>query len=452
MRGAISLAAAAMVVVGLAVRADAQPARNPGPCAEITAACQSAGFVAGGIGTGNGLLADCVAPIMQGTAQPAQARRPLPQVDPQLVAQCKAINPRFGQASAQPASAGTAGAGAGACAADFQTHAQAAVEDYLVKSRAPGVAVAFFDNGNSCLLVRGSKGGRGAGPVTAQTIFAMGSVQKVFNSVLLASEIVQGQVSIEDPASKYLVAANGGRIKPGSAFARITLRNLATHTAALPDAEPNARERDGWSLYRDRPMPVSTMAYLNSWKPPYPPGTRYSYSNLGFVLLGYAATALANKPYTAALAEAVTGPIGMTRTARPICDAPNPLCASAYDAMGQPAKGTPVGLWTTAEDMLLFIEANLGFLQLPDLQARAIAMTHEELFRENNNHAGGMAWEIWHGGDALLLSKNGIESGFTTWLAIQPNRGRGVAVLSNGAGKPPPATLGEALLALAAGH
>jgi hypothetical protein len=99
----IAIAALAAVIVGSAVPSRAQPARNQGPCAQITAACQNAGFVAGGVGSGTGLQADCVAPIMQGTAPPPQARLPLPQVDPQLVAECKAVNPRFGQAGAPPA-------------------------------------------------------------------------------------------------------------------------------------------------------------------------------------------------------------------------------------------------------------------------------------------------------------------------------------------------------------
>jgi CubicO group peptidase (beta-lactamase class C family) len=328
--------------------------------------------------------------------------------------------------------------------------AKGMLKSYLEKSRSPGVAVAFVDNSTACVLVSGQKGGRSPGPVTPETIFAMGSVQKVFNSILLAYEIAQGKAAIDDPAAKYLVAANGRKVTPGSAFSSITLRDLATHTASLPKGQPNPPERDGWSLYRDRPMPPAVMAYLNSWEPPYRPGTRYGYSNLGFVLLGHAVTTLADKPYTALLSEAVTGPIGMTRTARAICDSPNPLCASGHNAGGQPAGGTPVGLWTTAEDMLLFIEANLGVLKVPELQARAINMTHQELFRENQNHAVGMAWEEWHSGDALLLSKNGIESGFTSWLAIQPNRHRGVAVLSNGAGSPSPANLGQDLLTLAA--
>jgi beta-lactamase class C len=336
------------------------------------------------------------------------------------------------------------------CRSAFVANAEAALESYRQQSGAPGVAVAFFDNGETCVLVGGVRGPKSPAPVTAQTIFSMGSVQKVFNATLLASQIAQGKAGIDDPAAKYLVAANGQRVAPGAAFARITLRNLATHTASLPDAQPNARERDGASLYRDQPLPAGTMAYLNSWSPTYPPGTRYSYSNLGFVLLAYAATTLANKPYTHFLAETVTGPLGMTRTARAICDTPNPLCAAGLNAEGKPARNWPVGLWTTAEDMLRFIEANLGALDLPNLQARAIAMTHNELFRENRNHAVGMAWEERRSGDALLLSKNGIEPGFTAWLAIEPNRRRGVAVLSNGAGKIEPARLGQELLTLAA--
>jgi hypothetical protein len=92
-----------MLVIGSADPLTAQPAREAGPCGQITAACQGAGFTPGGARAGTGLLADCVIPIMQGTEQPRQARNPLPRVDPQLVADCKANNPRFGHGSGPPA-------------------------------------------------------------------------------------------------------------------------------------------------------------------------------------------------------------------------------------------------------------------------------------------------------------------------------------------------------------
>ncbi|MGB9431500.1 MAG: hypothetical protein WBQ89_04600, partial [Candidatus Acidiferrum sp.] len=57
-------------------------------CDQIKAACKSAGFVQGG-GARNGLLLDCFQPIVQGTAQPRSASRPLPRINPQLVDACR---------------------------------------------------------------------------------------------------------------------------------------------------------------------------------------------------------------------------------------------------------------------------------------------------------------------------------------------------------------------------
>jgi hypothetical protein len=80
------------------------PAQQLGPCQQIMAACQQAGFVQGGAKTGAGLQVDCVRPVMQGgTFQRPKASKPLPQVDQQIVADCKARNPNFGQAKAQRA-------------------------------------------------------------------------------------------------------------------------------------------------------------------------------------------------------------------------------------------------------------------------------------------------------------------------------------------------------------
>src|SRR5262249_25997334 len=74
-------------------------------CREIVVACQQAGFIQGGARTGDGIQVDCVRPILLGTAQPRRATRPLPQIDPQIVAACKARNPDFRQRNAAPAQA-----------------------------------------------------------------------------------------------------------------------------------------------------------------------------------------------------------------------------------------------------------------------------------------------------------------------------------------------------------
>jgi Domain of unknown function (DUF4185) len=67
-----------------------------GACGQIRSACQAAGFVPGGAPAGRGLKDDCMDPILGGGSQPQNATKPLPQVDPQWVAECRAqrINPR----------------------------------------------------------------------------------------------------------------------------------------------------------------------------------------------------------------------------------------------------------------------------------------------------------------------------------------------------------------------
>ena len=66
-------------------------------CQQIRQACQEAGFTQGAASSGTGLMVDCIAPIMQGRPQPRKASKPLPSVDTQTVAACKAENPSFGQ-------------------------------------------------------------------------------------------------------------------------------------------------------------------------------------------------------------------------------------------------------------------------------------------------------------------------------------------------------------------
>jgi len=99
------IAAICQIMLALGGATAAHAAQATGPCRQIVAACLEAGFTQGGARTGDGIQVDCVRPIMLGTAQPPRATRPLPQIDPQIVAACKARNPDFGQRNAPPAGA-----------------------------------------------------------------------------------------------------------------------------------------------------------------------------------------------------------------------------------------------------------------------------------------------------------------------------------------------------------
>jgi hypothetical protein len=87
----------ASITCGSVQAAPRQPA-----CIEIMASCEQAGFVRGDAKAGDRLFMDCVIPILRATPERSRASKPLPQVDPKLVADCKAQNPNFGQRVARP--------------------------------------------------------------------------------------------------------------------------------------------------------------------------------------------------------------------------------------------------------------------------------------------------------------------------------------------------------------
>jgi hypothetical protein len=87
------------------------PARPVGPCRAVRLTCEQAGFVRQGRRDGLGIVTDCIRPIMTGTPQRRRAARPLPPIDPALVAACRARNPNFGMPrprNAQPPAPGAA--------------------------------------------------------------------------------------------------------------------------------------------------------------------------------------------------------------------------------------------------------------------------------------------------------------------------------------------------------
>jgi hypothetical protein len=94
-----------LLIFGMAVPTAAAAAQDQGPCAQIRMACQGAGFIQGAARQGIGLQVHCIIPIMQSRAQPWTARKPLPKVNPQLVADCKASRPNFGQPRVPPSEA-----------------------------------------------------------------------------------------------------------------------------------------------------------------------------------------------------------------------------------------------------------------------------------------------------------------------------------------------------------
>lgn len=263
-----------------------------------------------------------------------------------------------------------------------------------------------------------------------EILFEIGSITKVFTSVLLARLAIDGLVGLDQPIAE-LLPPEIGRANP--ALGRITLVELATHTSGLPRLPPDLDTSrralvDPYASYGEERLHAG-LARLE-------PGGRgrYRYSNLGAGLLGHLLARRAGASYGEAIADRVLAPLGLRDT---FVDVPPAEAARFPDGHSWP-RGRPVRGWgfralagagalrSSAGDLLRFLRANLD----PPAGNLGDAL---RLALDVRVHAGpmslGLGWHLdrgrhWHDGGT---------GGATSHLALDRDRRDGVVVLANAA-------------------
>lgn len=305
--------------------------------------------------------------------------------------------------------------------------------------RAVGVVVGVIDANGRRVVAAGARDAGDPRPLTGDTEFEIGSVTKVFTSLLLADMVRRGQVALDDPAAKYLPPGAALPVRNGRA---ISLIDLATHTSGLPRLPTNltpANSSDPYADYDDAKL----YAFLGGYVLPRDIGATYEYSNLGAGLLGQLLARRAGTSHAALVQARIARPLGLKDTA--IALSPE---QTARLAVGHDASLAPVGYWTldslagagalhsTANDLLTLVAAELGYVDTP-LKG---AMADQLLPRRP---AGGQVQVAlgWHvsprpeGGPAgEIVWHNGATGGFHSFVGFDNARGVGVVVLVNTAG------------------
>ena len=111
-----------------------------------------------------------------------------------------------------------------------------------LQKQATGIVIGVIDAKGSHTISYGTMGLSDKRPVNGDTVFDVGSITKVFTALLLADMAQHGEVSVDDPAAKYLDAK---KVKmPERAGKEITLADLATHTSGLPLRPTNLVSKD----------------------------------------------------------------------------------------------------------------------------------------------------------------------------------------------------------------
>jgi D-alanyl-D-alanine-carboxypeptidase/D-alanyl-D-alanine-endopeptidase len=271
-------------------------------------------------------------------------------------------------------------------------------------------------------------------PLNGDTIFEIGSVTKVFTALLLADMVLRNEVALDDPVAKYLPATFFPAKMPERNGRSITLVDLATHTSGLPRLPANLSFQNRANPYADYSV-GRLYQFLSTHQLGRDVGSQYEYSNLGGGLLGHVLGLRAGMEYGLLVRSRICEPLGMDSTQ--IMLTPE---MKAREAVGHNQTMDTVPNWdvptlagagalrSTANDLLTFLAANLGYTSSPLTPAMAAML-------EQRRPTGQPSLEIalgWH----ILTAKeivwhNGGTGGYRSFVGFNPKTGVGVVALSN---------------------
>ena len=142
-------------------------------------------------------------------------------------------------------------------------------------------------------------------PMREEMVFNIGSITKQFTAVAVLQLAERGKLSLQDEVTKYLPDYPAGG-------QRISVENLLTHTGGIPGSAPEAMT----SLQgrKDLVRPTEIISTFRNRPLDFAPGTKWGYSNNGYILLGAVIEKVSGVPYPQYLERNIFKPAGMTRT------------------------------------------------------------------------------------------------------------------------------------------
>lgn len=297
-------------------------------------------------------------------------------------------------------------------------------------------------------------------PTVPETLYEIGSETKLFTATAFARQLLGGALGLDDELRRFLPDTS---VPPEATCdhpadqSPITLRDLATHNSGLLEdpKNPTWDKKTNPEGRKDYTRADLLASFTDGLARPcdalrFRPGTRYSYSDWGYALLGLVTAdrfhATDDTPAVGPMIDAlVTSPLGMTNTrlepdipppgmATPTCRDTDPPCwfdnNNAYAGAG--------GLISDIDDMATFVRASLGYDRASPVWP-AIDLTHQPAGIGQGDIAGrmGLGWEIYPAGsdarfpDLMLLDKDGTTNGMNSHTVLAPEVCFGVTLLSN---------------------
>jgi CubicO group peptidase (beta-lactamase class C family) len=309
----------------------------------------------------------------------------------------------------------------------------------LKQNNIPGLAIALVDGEN---LVWADGFGytdlSNTERVSADTVFSLQSISKTYTATGFMLAVDKGWLKLDEPLRKYLPKFTvKSRFGAGEAD-RITFRHLLSHWSGLTHEAPCGNNFD------ESPCPFADhiRSISDTWLM-FPVGERYSYSNLGIDLAGYALELRARKPFAKFMQDELFKPLGMTSSTFILKEAlSHPSFAKGHvKDLTLPVTPIPMvpagGMYSTVKDMARFVSFHLAGGKLNGKQViraealKAMYTPQYALARQPSGYGLGIESQPWRGG--MLLHHGGGGYGYSAMQKWMPEYQIGVVVLTNAA-------------------
>ncbi|NZA27602.1 serine hydrolase [Luteimonas sp. SJ-92] len=269
--------------------------------------------------------------------------------------------------------------------------------------------------------------------IGADAAFEIGSVAKTMTAALLADLIVGGEGSLDDPLADWLPETAAMPVFEGRP---ILLRHVVAHTSGLPRLPPGMEDADFRDPYAALDL-EGLRAALGRTTLTRAPGMEFEYSNFAAMLLSWAVAHRAGEDLETLLDRRLFTPLGMDGAH--VVQRPDGVRAAAgHTAEGQ---ATPPwrfhvdlagagGVRATLDDMVRYVQAQLGQIEVEPRLDAALKMTRAPL-AGTEARPMAMNWLLAPLDGRSVHVHEGGTGGFSSYVALDTGRERGVVVLSD---------------------
>jgi CubicO group peptidase (beta-lactamase class C family) len=297
----------------------------------------------------------------------------------------------------------------------------------------PGVAIAIVD-GDKTVWAEGFglTERNGTQRVTPDTLFSMQSITKHFLVLGFLKAIDAGILSLDEHVTDVLPTFKVHSRWGEDETKKMTFRQLLGHWAGLTHEAPVGNNYD----FRNTSLTDHLASISDTWLR-FPVGARYSYSNLGIDMTGYALEKRSGKPLAAYLRDEVLNPLGMTMSTVDEVEAWHGKSV----AKGHPTLGVGVfpynpmvpsgGMYSSVNDISRYLIARLngGPKIVSQKSLDEMCTVQFPLPGQRSGYGLGTYIDVWHG--TMAYGHMGEGFGYRTYMKWVPQYKVGVVVLAN---------------------